>query len=109
MVETEEHLSKIKWIEVRRIVRASIVVAKKEDQSELKEVIVVVPAKWKFRAAHRGFEGQDRRGRVERAGVQLALLDIPAYAGLAFGTPTPLAPVETKTFIPKVAGWKVNG
>ena len=48
MVETEEHLSKIKWIKSEKIVRASIVVARREDQSELKEVVIVVPAKWKF-------------------------------------------------------------
>ena len=48
VVETEEHLSKIKWIKSEKIVRASIVVARREDQSELKEVVIVVPAKWKF-------------------------------------------------------------
>ena len=52
MVETEEHLSKIKWIRSEKIARASIVVAKKEHQSELKEVIVVVPAKWSLCSAH---------------------------------------------------------
>ena len=48
VVEMEEHLSKIKWIKSEKIVRASIVVARREDQSELKEVVIVVPSKWKF-------------------------------------------------------------
>ena len=48
MVETEEHLSKIKWIRSEKAVRASVLVARKEDQKEFKEVIVVVPAKWRF-------------------------------------------------------------
>ena len=48
VVETEEHLSKIKWIRSEKVVRASVVVARRQDQTELKEVIVVVPAKWKF-------------------------------------------------------------
>ena len=48
VVETEEHPSKIKWIKSEKIVRASIVLARREDQSELKEVVIVVPSKWKF-------------------------------------------------------------
>ena len=48
VVETEEHLRKIKWIRSEKAVRASLLVARRQDQSELKEVIVVVPTKWKF-------------------------------------------------------------
>ena len=40
VVEMEEHLSKIKWIKSEKIVRASIVVARREDQSELKAVVI---------------------------------------------------------------------
>ena len=102
----EEHLSKIKWIRSERIARASIVVAKKEDQSELKEVIVVVPAKWKFVQRVEALRDETGEDELSELVYNWRFWDIPAYAGLAFGTPTPLAPVETKTFIPKVFGWK---
>ena len=48
VVETEEHLSKIKWIKSEKAVRASVLVTTRQDQSEFKEVIVVVPTKWRF-------------------------------------------------------------
>ena len=113
MVETEEHLSKIKWIKSEKIVRASIVVARKEDQSELKEVVIVVPAKWKFVERIEALRDDAGENELSELVYELSELvynwrfwDMPVYAGLAFGTPTPLAPLETKTFIPKVYGWK---
>ena len=106
MVETEEHPSKIKWIRSEKIARASIVVAKKEDQSELKEVIVVVPAKWKFAQRIEALRDTTGEDELSELVYNWRFSDIPAYAGLVFGTPTPLAPVETKTFIPKVFGLK---
>ena len=48
VIEIYEHLSKIKWIKSEKAVRASVLVARKEDQNEFKEVIVVVPTKWRF-------------------------------------------------------------
>ena len=48
MVETEEHLSKIKWIKSEKAVRASVLVTRRQDQSQFKEAIAVVPTKWRF-------------------------------------------------------------
>ena len=107
VVETEEHLSKVKWIRSERAARASIVVARKENQSELKEVIVVVPAKWRFVQRIEALRDKTGTDELSELVYNWHFWNIPAYAGLVFGTPTPLAPVETKTFIPKVAGWKV--
>ena len=106
VLETEEHISKIKWIKSERIVRASIVAAQKEDQAELKEVVIVVPAKWRF--VERIEALRDGAGEKETSELvyNWQFWDIPKYAGLEFGTPTPLAPVETRTFIPKIFGWK---
>ena len=101
MVETEEHLSKIKWIRSEKIARASIVVAKKEDQSELKEVVVV-----KFVQRIEALRDETGEDELSELVYNWRFWDIPAHAGLAFGTPTSLAPVETKTFIPKVFGLK---
>ena len=106
MLETEKHISKIKWIKSERIVRASIVVAQKEDQEELKEVVVVVPAKWRF--VERIEALRDAAGEEETSELVYSwqFWDIPKYAGLEFETPTSLAPVETRTFIPRIFGWK---
>ena len=102
VVETEEHPSKIKWIKSEKIVRASIVVARREDQSELKEVVIVVPAKWKFVERIEALRDDTGEDELSELVYNWRFWDIPGYAGL----PLPLAPVETKTFIPKVYGWK---
>ena len=94
MVETEEHISKIKWIKSERIV---------EDQSELKEVVIVVPAKWRFVERIEALRDEAGENETSELVYNWHFWDIPTYAGLQqFGTPTPLAPVETRTFILRV-------
>ena len=46
-IETEAHLSKIKWIKSDKALRVSILLAQRGDQTEFQE-IVAMPSKWKF-------------------------------------------------------------
>ena len=47
-IETTEFKARIRWVRGAKAVRASVTLAKKKNTSVQKEVIVVVPAKWKF-------------------------------------------------------------
>ena len=67
-------------------------------------MIVVVPAKWRFVKRIEELRDSTEEDKLSELVYNWRFWGIPPYAGLEFGTPTPLAPVETKTFIPKVIG-----
>ena len=82
VIEIYEHLSKIKWIKSEKAVRASVLVARKEDQNEFKEVIVVVPTKWRFVKRIEELRDSTEEDKLSELVYNWRFWDIPAYAGL---------------------------
>ena len=64
-IETEEHIAKVRWVKSEKAVRASILLVQQEDLTEVKRVLVVVPAKWKFIEKIEAVREQLRAGEAE--------------------------------------------
>ena len=99
----EAHLSNIQWIKSDRALRCfeSVhLLAQRGDQTEFKEVIVVVPSKIEL------LRDNTEQDKLSELVHNCRFWDILSDTGLGFGSSANVETVETKAYYPMVFGWK---
>ena len=105
-IETEEHIAKVRWVKSEKAVRASILLVQQEDLTEVKRVLVVVPAKWKFIEKIEAVRDNSEQEKLSELVFNWRFWDIISYAGLGFDGIGSCETVETKAYYARVFGWK---
>ena len=90
-----------------KAVRASVTLAKKKNTSVQKEVIVVVPAKWKFLGRIEELREDTEPEVLGELVYNWHFWEQLVYSGLIFGKEEPFVSLTSKTFYPDVRGWLV--
>ena len=90
-IDTEEHVGKLQWARSSEAVRASLLVKKKKEKGrkgrsrERKQLVVIVPAKWKFLKKVEKLHQVGDQGRVRGRRAQFDHQDVLPQRGLHTG------------------------
>ena len=105
-IEIAEFQARIRWVRGAKTVRASVTLARKKNTSVLKEVIVVVPAKWKFMGRIEELIEDTEPEVLGELVCNWHFWEQLVYSGLIFGEEEPFVSLTSNTFYPDVRSWK---
>lgn len=95
-------MGRVRWTKSLRAVRASLTL-RRENLSELKDVIVVAPAKCGLLKQIEQLKEKTEEEKLGEFAHQWHFWEPLVYSGLEFGSQESEAGVTTKTFYPKVS------